>query len=77
MRFRLPHENQEAKRLGSAPNGKVRGQYSVPTTASSAPVPAGEFKVTALYGVGDNTTKSTCTGTKSINAVMTTGNDTY
>jgi type IV pilus assembly protein PilA len=63
--------------LGWAPDGKVRGQYSVSTTASSSSSPAGDFRVTGACDVDGDTTKSTYTATKSINAVMTTGNDTY
>ncbi len=63
--------------LGWAPDGKVRGQYSVATTASSSSSPAGDFKVTGVCDVDGDTTKSSYTATKSINAVMTTGNDTY
>ena len=63
--------------LGWSPDGKVRGTYSVTTTVSSASNPAGDFTVAGVCDVDGDTTKSSYTATKSINAVMNTGNDTY
>jgi prepilin-type N-terminal cleavage/methylation domain-containing protein len=63
--------------LGWSPDGKVRGQYEVVTTVSSASAPAGDFVVTGVCDVDANGDQATYTATKSINAVMTTTNDTY
>ncbi len=57
--------------LGWAPDGKVRGAYSVTTTSST------DFTVTGICDVDDDNTNARYTATKSINAVQVTNNDIY
>jgi len=57
--------------LGWGPDGQVRGSYKIVSTSST------DFLVTGIGDVDGDTTNSSFTATKSINAVMTTGNDTY
>jgi len=55
--------------LGWAPDGKVRGSYSVSSTSST------DFKVTGICDVDGDKTNATYTATKSINAVYTLTNN--
>ena len=57
--------------LGWGPDGKVRGSYQVTTTSST------DFTVTGECDVDGDDANSSWTATKSINATMNTGNDTY
>ena len=57
--------------LGWGPDGQVRGSYKVQSTSTT------DFLVTGTCDVDGDTTNSQFTATKSINAVMTTKNDTY
>lgn len=57
--------------LGWAPDGKVRGAYSVATTSST------DFTVTGICDVDGDTVNATYTSTKTLNSVQTTGNQIY
>ena len=57
--------------LGWGPDGQVRGSYKVVSTSST------DFLVTGVADVDGDGAQSGFTATKSINAAMTTGNDTY
>ena len=57
--------------LGWGPDGQVRGSYKVVSTSST------DFLVTGIADVDGDGVQSQFTSTKSINAVMTSGNDTY
>jgi len=57
--------------LGWAPDGKVRGAYSVNSTSST------DFLVTGECNVDGDGTASSWTATKTINAKMNTNNDVY
>ena len=57
--------------LGWGPDGKVRGRYKVTSKSTT------DFLVTGIADVDGDSVQSSFTATKSINAVMTTGNDTY
>ena len=57
--------------LGWAPDGQVRGAYMVASTSST------DFKVEGQCDVDGDTDNSSYTATKTINASMTTINDTY
>jgi len=57
--------------LGWGPDGQVRGSYKIVSTSTT------DFLVTGIADVDGDSVQSSFTATKSINAVMTTGNDTY
>ena len=57
--------------LGWGPDGQVRGSYKVASTSTT------DFLVTGTCDVDGDAINSKFTATKSINAVMTTKNDTY
>ena len=57
--------------LGWAPDGAVRGAYSITTTSST------DFVVTGISDVDGDGAQSQYTATKSINATMTTSNNIY
>ena len=57
--------------LGWAPDGQVRGAYELVTVSST------DFEVTGICDVDGDTTNSSYTATKSINAQMTTLQDIY
>ena len=57
--------------LGWAPDGKVRGQYSVATSSST------DFTVTGVCDVDGDTTQAQYTATTTTNATQTTGNNVY
>jgi len=57
--------------LGWSPDGDVRGQYKVSTTSTT------DFLVTGRSDVDGDSTFSSYTSRKSVNAVMTTNNDVY
>ena len=57
--------------LGWGPDGQVRGSYKIVSTSST------DFLVTGVADVDGDAVQSSFTATKSINAVMTTQNDTY
>ena len=61
--------------LGWAPDGAVRGVYSVDTASGSGA--AADFTVYAATDVDGNNILTQFTATKSVNATMNTGNDTY
>ena len=68
--------NAEYQKLGWAPDGEVRGQYTVRTTAASS-TPGGDFLVTGICDVDGDGTTAQYTATKSINATVNTANDVY
>jgi type IV pilus assembly protein PilA len=68
--------NADFQKLGWAPDGKVRGQYTVATT-TAATTPGGDFKVTGVCDVDGDATTAEYTATKSVNASVTTANDVY
>jgi type IV pilus assembly protein PilA len=57
--------------LGWTPDGDVRGQYKVSTTSTT------DFLVTGRSDVDGDSTFSTYTARKSVNAAMTTGQTIY
>ena len=57
--------------LGWAPDGKVRGRYTIASASST------DFTVTGICDVDGDATNSSWTATKTINAKMNTNNDTY
>jgi len=57
--------------LGWGPDGQVRGSYKIQSTSTT------DFLVTGIADVDGDGVQSQFTATKSINAVMTSGNDTY
>jgi type IV pilus assembly protein PilA len=57
--------------LGWGPDGQVRGSYKIVSTSST------DFLVTGIADVDGDAVQSSFTATKSINAVMVSGNDTY
>jgi type IV pilus assembly protein PilA len=57
--------------LGWGPDGQVRGSYKIESTSTT------DFRVTGIADVDGDGVQSQFTATKSINAVMVTGNDTY
>jgi type IV pilus assembly protein PilA len=57
--------------LGWSPDGEVRGAYMVATLSST------DFKVEGQCDVDGDSDNSSYTATKTINAGMTTSNDTY
>lgn len=57
--------------LGWAPDGRVRGQYSVTTSSAT------DFTVEGDCDVDGDGTAANYTATKSINATQTTGNNIY
>lgn len=57
--------------LGWGPDGQVRGSYSVASLSST------DFRVIGYCDVDGDTNQASFTATKSVNAVMTTNNDTY
>ena len=69
--------NTDFQKLGWSPDGKVRGKYSVATTAASSSVPGGNFTVKGACDVDADSTEAQYTATKSINTVFLNTNDTY
>jgi len=59
--------------LGWAPDGKVRGQYSVSTTTSGS----SDFTVTGDIDCDNNAVDARYTATKSINTTFHNNNDTF
>jgi len=57
--------------LGWGPDGQVRGSYMVESTSTT------DFLVTGKSDVDGDTQETEFTATKSINATMNSGNDTY
>ena len=57
--------------LGWGPDGQVRGSYKIVSTSTT------DFLVTGIADVDGDAVQSSFTATKSINAVMVSGNDTY
>lgn len=65
--------NAEFQTLGWAPDGQVRGQYSVTTTGTGS----GDFIVQGESDVDGDSSASNFTATKSINATQNTAADVY
>ena len=63
--------NTNYNTIGWSPDGKVRGQYEVQTASTV------DFTVLGRCDVDGDLTNSTFEATRSLNADMTTGNDTY
>ena len=59
------------------PDGKVRGSYSVTTTATSNGTPGGDFEVMGVADVDGDGTETTYTATKSLNVKMITANNIF
>jgi len=57
--------------LGWAPDGKVRGQYTVASTSTT------DFLVTGICDVDGDGSSANYTATKSINSTLNTNNDVY
>ena len=57
--------------LGWGPDGEVRGSYKISSTSTT------DFLVTGIADIDGDGTQSSYTCTKSVNAAMATGNDTY
>ena len=64
------------QQLGWAPDGEVRGSYTVTVTAAGSGG-SGDFTVTGTGDIDGDGTNSQYTCTKSINTVQVTANDTY
>ena len=64
------------QQLGWAPDGEVRGSYSVAVTAAGSGS-SGDFNVNGQGDIDGDGTPSVYTATKSINTVQNTANDTY
>ena len=69
--------NTDFQKLGWHPDGKVRGTYSVATTAAGSSTPGGNFTVKGSCDVDADGTSAVYTATKSINTVFLNTNDTY
>lgn len=69
--------NADFQKLGWAPDGKVRGQYSVGTTAVGGSTAGGDFTVTGICDVDGDAVPASYTATKSINATLNTASDVY
>lgn len=69
--------NTSFQRLGWAPDGAVRGVYSVSTVAASSGTPGGDFTVTGVCDVDADGVTATYTATKSVNTAFRNNNDTY
>ena len=69
--------NADYQKLGWAPDGDVRGQYTVVTTAASSSSGGGDFLVTGICDVDGDSVTANYTATKSINATVNTLNDVY
>ena len=69
--------NTDFQKLGWPPDGKVRGTYSVATTAAGSSTPGGNFTVKGSCDVDADGTSAVYTATKSINTVFLNTNDTY
>lgn len=65
------------QKLGWKPDGKVRGRYSVTTTAPTAALPGGDFVVTGIADVDGDGAQAQYTATKSIATTFNNANDTY
>ena len=57
--------------LGWGPDGEVRGSYKITTVSTT------DFLVQGIADIDGDGTQSTYTCTKSVNAAMKSGNDTY
>ena len=69
--------NSGFNNLNWHPDGKVRGVYSVTTTATSRRTPGGDFKVIGISDIDGDGVYATYTATKSINVRMITPNSVY
>lgn len=69
--------NANFQTLGWAPDGQVRGQYSVTTVAVGGGTAGGDFTVNGDCDVDGDGNQANFTATKSINATQTTAADVY
>ena len=69
--------NADFQKLGWAPDGKVRGVYTVTTTAAGGGSAGGDFTVTGTCDVDGDGVIAQYTATKSVNATFNNNNDTY
>ena len=65
------------QQLGWAPDGEVRGSYTVTTIAANSSRPGGDFEVTGTADIDGDGTISTYTATKTVNTIQVSANDTY
>lgn len=63
--------------LNWKPNGKVRGVYSVSTSAYSTVTPGGDFEVTGRIDCDGDGVEAIYTASKSINTTLKTPTDVY
>ena len=70
-------ESSTFNQLSWAPDGTIRGAYSVTTTSPSAATPGGDFKVVGVIDCDGDGVLATYTATKSISTTMKTANTIY
>ena len=63
--------------LGWAPDGQVRGAYSVVVSPAASGQPGGDFLVTGEIDIDGDSLFAQYTATKSINTTFNNNNDTY